>query len=689
MAYLGPRLGPSRVFLSGVSALRLLSSAGMDDMGLAMSRSSLERLEFDNVALKKLPLDPSEEQGVRQVKGACFSRVTPQPLTKPRFVAVSHQALALLGLDGEEVVNDPLGPEYLSGSKVMLGSEPAAHCYCGHQFGQFAGQLGDGAACYLGEVKVPSGQDPELLRENPSGRWEIQVKGAGLTPYSRQADGRKVLRSSIREFLCSEAMFFLGVPTTRAGSVVTSDSRVIRDVYYNGHARHERCSVVLRIAPTFIRFGSFEIFKPADEFTGRQGPSYGRDEIRGQMIDYVIEMFYPEIQQNYPDRVERNVAFFREVVLRTARLVAQWQCVGFCHGVLNTDNMSILGLTLDYGPYGFMDRFDPDFICNASDNSGRYSYQAQPAICRWNLVKLAEALAPELPPDRAEAVLEEYLDLYNRFYLENMRKKLGLLKKEDPEDEIMITKLLQTMHNTGADFTNTFRSLSLISCPTEENSEGEEDSVKKATDLLIEQCAIFWPIRIITVMFCICSELAMLLSMAQSNPTLFQMISDRATIARQLERLSKLKDLMETTQEELKTKQAEDWTSWITQYRKRLARELEGQSDVQAVQEERVRVMDSTNPRVILRNYIAQNAIEAAENGDFSEVQRVLKVLEKPFSSQPGLELPAWVGGGGTSAEGERDEGEEQQQEAATSMARNPVPYDSKPPAWAHEICVT
>ncbi|XP_068612965.1 protein adenylyltransferase SelO-1, mitochondrial-like isoform X2 [Brachionichthys hirsutus] len=659
-------------------------------MGLAMSRSSLERLEFDNVALQKLPLDPCDVPGVRQVKGACFSRVKPQPITNPRFVCVSHEALALLGLDGDEVMNDPLGPGYLSGSAAMPGSEPAAHCYCGHQFGHFAGQLGDGAACYLGEVKVPPGQHPELLRENPSGRWEIQVKGAGLTPYSRQADGRKVLRSSIREFLCSEVMFFLGVPTTRAGSLVTSDSRVVRDVYYSGHPRHERCSVVLRIAPTFLRFGSFEIFKQADELTGRQGPSYGRGEIRGQMMDYVIEMFYPEIQRTYPDRVERNVAFFREVMLRTARLVALWQCVGFCHGVLNTDNMSILGLTLDYGPYGFMDRFDPEFICNASDNNGRYSYQAQPAICRWNLVKLAEALAPEVPPERAAAVMDEYLDLYNGFYLENMRKKLGLLKQSEPEDEILVTELLRTMHDAGADFTNTFRILSQISSPTEEESAAEEDHVKKATDLFLEQCASLEELKAANQPTMDPRELAMLLSMAQSNPALFQMISDRATIARQLDRISKLKDLMETSQEALKAKHAEEWSSWITSYRKRLARELEGQSDVQALQEERVRVMNSTNPRVILRNYIAQNAIEAAEDGDFSEVQRVLKVLEKPFSSQPGLEFPAWVGGGETPRLGERDEGEERQQEATSaSGARGPVPYDSKPPAWATKMSVT
>lgn len=227
MACLRPQLGLSRNFLPGVSVIRLLSSAGMADMGMAMSRSPLERLDFDNIALKKLPLDQSEEPGVRQVKGACFSRVKPQPLTKPRFVAVSQKALALLGLDGEEVLNDPLGPEYLSGSKIMAGSEPAAHCYCGHQFGQFAGQLGDGAACYLGEVKVPPGQDPELLRENPSGRWEIQVKGAGLTPYSRYKRFFSLLLLSTDVHLTKRIHFYLSVMSLHYFSLVHFGSKIV------------------------------------------------------------------------------------------------------------------------------------------------------------------------------------------------------------------------------------------------------------------------------------------------------------------------------------------------------------------------------------------------------------------------------------------------------------------------------
>ncbi|KAG5830445.1 hypothetical protein ANANG_G00310700 [Anguilla anguilla] len=682
--------GRTHIFRPCLILFRSLFTAGMDPMGSAFSRSLLECLHFDNVALKKLPIDPSEESGVRIVKGACFSRVQPQPLVNPKFVAVSEPALALLGLNAEEVLRDSLGPEYLSGSKLMPGSEPAAHCYCGHQFGHFAGQLGDGAACYLGEVKAPADQSVDLLNENPCGRWEIQVKGAGLTPYSRQADGRKVLRSSIREFLCSEAMFGLGVPTTRAGSVVTSDLRVARDVFYDGRPRLERCSVVLRIAPTFIRFGSFEIFKPVDDLTGRQGPSVGRNDIRAQLLDYVIETFYPEVQRNHADRAERNAAFFREVTVRTAKLVAQWQCVGFCHGVLNTDNLSIVGVTLDYGPFGFMDRFDPDFVCNASDTSSRYSYQAQPAVCRWNLARLAEALGPELSPQSAEAVLDEYLPLYNGFYLGNMRKKLGLLRKEEPEDEMLVTELLQTMHNTGADFTNTFRCLSQVPCPSgEETQEEEEEALGHSVDLLMEQCSTLEELKEANKPTMDHRELVMVLSLAESNPALFQMLADKKAVSKQLERLARLKELVDTNQEDLRAKQREDWTRWVRQYRKRLAREHGGQSDPRLVEEERARAMDSANPRVVLRNYIAQNAIEAAEAGDFSEVQRVLKVLEKPFSAQPGLEQPGWTrpaGGGDTG--GEEEEGAAE--EGAGPASRQPfVPYDSKPPVWASEICVT
>ncbi|MBN3322876.1 SELO protein, partial [Atractosteus spatula] len=695
MAAVSLRFAWFRNFDSGISALRgartSASATGMDSMGSAASRSPLERLQFDNVALRRLPLDPSQEPGTRTVRGACFSRVQPQPLLRPRFVAVSGPALSLLGLDAEEVLRDPLGPEYLSGSRVMPGSEPAAHCYCGHQFGHFAGQLGDGAACYLGEVRAPPGQSEELLRENPSGRWEIQVKGAGLTPYSREADGRKVLRSSVREFLCSEAMFGLGVPTTRAGSLVTSDSTVLRDVFYSGRPRPESCSVVLRVAPTFVRFGSFEIFKPQDELTGRQGPSAGRDDIRAQLLDYVIDTFYPDIQQSQgADRVERNAAFFREVTVRTARLVAQWQCVGFCHGVLNTDNMSVLGLTLDYGPFGFMDRFDPDFVCNASDTGGRYSYSAQPSVCRWNLERLAEALGPELPAPRAEAIVAEFVPQYNAFYLGNMRRKLGLLRRETPEDEELVTLLLQTMHNTGADFTNTFRSLSQVPSPGVPDSEGAGGPVSRSVELLLAQCASLEELRAAHRPTMDPRELAMILTLAQSNPSLFQILSERRSVLRELKRLEKLKELLETSEEQLRERQREEWTSWVQKYRERLALEFTGESDMEAGEAERVRVMNCTNPRVVLRNYIAQNAIEAAECGDFSEVQRVLKVLQQPYTDQPGLEMPGGLGGRAGGAEvGEREEGGPESAGEAGGAPRVCVPYSSKPPAWAAELCVT
>ncbi|XP_050405227.2 protein adenylyltransferase SelO, mitochondrial-like [Patella vulgata] len=299
--------------------------------------AKLETLNFDNLALRSLPIDPNKEIRPRQVSGACFSKVKPIPVKNPVLVAYSASAMELLDLSQEELDRTDFA-EYFSGNKLLPRSDPAAHCYCGHQFGYFSGQLGDGATMYLGEVV-----------NKKSERWEIQFKGAGLTPYSRTADGRKVLRSSIREFLCSEAIHHLGIPTTRAGTCITSDSKVIRDIFYDGHPIEERCTIILRIAPTFIRFGSFEIFKPMDPETGRAGPSVGRKDVLVQLLDYTAKTFYPEIWSEYEsDKQKVYIEMYKEIIRRTARLVVEWQAVGWCHGVLNTDNMSILGLTIDY-----------------------------------------------------------------------------------------------------------------------------------------------------------------------------------------------------------------------------------------------------------------------------------------------------------------------------------------------------
>uniref|UniRef100_A0A8C5MC63 Selenoprotein O n=1 Tax=Leptobrachium leishanense TaxID=445787 RepID=A0A8C5MC63_9ANUR len=565
----------------------------------------LRSLTFDNLALRSLPVEPgdgTEEEArlSRQVPGACFSRVRPTPVKNPRLVAASSSALELLGLSLEEEEEE--AAEYLSGSRLLPGSEPAAHCYCGHQFGNFAGQLGDGAAMYLGEVLGPTGE-----------RWEIQIKGAGLTPFSRQADGRKVLRSSIREFLCSEAMHHLGIQTTRAGSCVTSDSSVVRDIFYDGNPKEEKCTIVLRIAPTFLRFGSFEIFKELDEFTGRRGPSVNRNDIRVQMLDYVIGAFYPDIQLKHADnKVERNAAFFREITRRTARLVAEWQCVGFCHGVLNTDNMSIVGVTIDYGPYGFLDRYDPDHICNGSDNMGRYAYNKQPEICKWNLGKLAEALVPELPLDISQSILEEEYDPeFQRCYLQKMRKKLGLVQLEREDDGKLISDLLETMNATGADFTNTFRALSRYA--------GDSISSEDFLDLLLEQCASAEELKVVFKPKMDPRQLSMMLMLAQSNPQLFALIGTKTDISKELERIERYTELQESSEEQLLKDNRARWTEWLHKYSDRLSKDRASVGDGISLAE-RVEIMDSHNPAFVLRNYIAQNAIDAAENGDFSEL---------------------------------------------------------------------
>ncbi|KTG33864.1 hypothetical protein cypCar_00022526, partial [Cyprinus carpio] len=576
-----------------------------------------------------------------------------------------------LGLNTDDVLRDRHGAEYLSGSRVIPGSEPAAHCYCGHQFGHFAGQLGDGAVCYLGEVEVEAGaeQSSNPISTSPCGRWEIQVKGAGLTPYSRQSDGRKVLRSSIREFLCSEAMFALGIPTTRAGSLVTSDLYVQRDVFYSGNPRPERCSVVLRIAPTFIRLSTSISIYPQTH----------------------IEIKFFNLRFHLARLRSSTLWMTSQVTMRTAKLVALWQSVGFCHGVLNTDNMSILGLTIDYGPFGFMDRFDPEFVSNASDKKGRYSYEAQPYVCRWNLARLAEALGAELQSAKAGAILDEFMTIYQDCYLAIMRRKLGLLRQQEPEDVELVADLLKTMHITGADFTNTFRLLSAVSCPAGEQKD--RDRTDSVVELIVEQCASLEELKHVARKTrqenC---ELEMILSMAETNPGMFNMVANQPEVAKQLEKIGRLKELLVISEVELKIKQRDHWQRWVKQYRRRLAHECDEVSDPAAVEKERVRSMNATNPAVVLRNYIAQNAIEAAERGDFSEVQQLLKVLENPYSVSPDLERPVWSAGSESDqADGNSIKGQEVKENTKRKAAADThqIPYNSKPPAWARTICVT
>jgi serine/tyrosine/threonine adenylyltransferase len=475
---------------------------------------TLDNLPFDNT-YARLP-------------EAFHQRVEPTPVPNPYLIAFNPDAARLIDLD-PSVATQPEFVQAFAGNRRLPGSEPVAMKDAGHQFGSYVPQLGDGRAILLGEVQNAAGQ-----------KWDLHLKGGGRTAFSRFGDGRAVLRSSIREYLACEAMAGLGVPTTRALCIVGTDLEIHREWAETG-------ALVVRMAPSHVRFGSFEVFAHR-----------GQTEEVKILADYVIEQHFPHLRT----ADDRYVAFLREVVERTARLVAKWQAVGFAHGVLNTDNMSILGLTLDYGPYGFMEDFEPGFVCNHSDETGRYAFDQQPRIGYWNLAALAEALLSLMPLDDAKAALNTFPDVFNAHMNELMAAKLGLTTAEGNQE--LWTGILDVLASAHTDYTRFFRTLAAFSSAPGANN----DSVR----------SLF------------------------SDPKQFD--------------------------------------AWAQQYGDWLRSEG-------SVDSERKTRMDRVNPKYILRNYLAQVAIDKAHKKEFSEVDRLRTVLRLPFDEQPEMEhyaepAPEW-----------------------------------------------
>ncbi|MCD7098731.1 YdiU family protein [Stenotrophomonas sp. MMGLT7] len=494
---------------------------------------------FDNHFVAELPGERDGGLQPHAVEGALWSPVAPTPVAAPRLVAYSAEMADALGFDAADIA-DPLFAQVFAGNALYPGMQPWAANYGGHQFGQWAGQLGDGRAISLGEVVAADGR-----------RWELQLKGAGTTPYSRGADGRAVLRSSIREFVCSEAMHHLGVPTTRALCLVGSGEPVVRDMFYDGHPRAEPGAVVCRVAPSFVRFGSFEL-----------PTSRGDVALLRQLADFTIARDFPELRGQgeslYAD-------WFAQVCERTASMVAQWMRVGFVHGVMNTDNMSILGLTLDYGPYGWIDDYDPDWTPNTTDaQRRRYRFGWQPQVAHWNLGRLAQALAPlfgDVQPLRAG--LERYLAAYARAEREVVAGKLGLAQAGDA-DVALMAELQSWMHVAQVDMTLLFRALM--------------DIDPERPDFAALDAAFYDPGR---------REAAL--------PVL---------------------------------------DGWWLRYAARLR---EDPLDP-AVRRQRMRL---ANPRYVPRNYLLQQVIDRAEQGDEAGIGELLEVLRHPYDDQPGREAYA------------------------------------------------
>lgn len=395
------------------------------------------RLTFDNAFVRELPGDPEEGTWTRQVQGALWSKVEPTPVRAPKLLAHSMEMASRLGIDDADIVR-PEFAEIFGGNALLEGMEPYAANYGGHQFGHWAGQLGDGRAISLGEVVDAKGE-----------RFELQLKGAGPTPYSRRADGRAVLRSSIREFVCSEAMHHLGVPTTRALSLVATGDQVMRDMFYDGNAKMEPGAIVCRVSPSFLRFGNFEL--PA---------SRGDVDLLKTLTDFCIRRDFPHL---HGEGEGLYAEFFAEVCERTAMMIAHWMRVGFVHGVMNTDNMSVLGLTIDYGPYGFVDDFDPNFTPNTTDaGQGRYRFAHQPKIAHWNLARLARAISPLFSSlDPLEAGLQRYVEVFEKASRDDIARKLGLEECRDEDIELM-RAVQALLYEAEVDMTIFYRQLSEV-----------------------------------------------------------------------------------------------------------------------------------------------------------------------------------------------------------------------------------
>ncbi|HUF33800.1 MAG TPA: YdiU family protein [Acidimicrobiales bacterium] len=517
--------------------------------------TDLDRLPFDNRFTSLLPADPDTSGSRRQVHGAAYSRVQPTSVAAPRTLAWSPEVADLLGLDPELCRSQDFA-EVFAGSRIPAGADPFAMVYGGHQFGSWAGQLGDGRAIALGEVVDREG-----------GHQMLQLKGAGPTPYSRTADGRAVLRSSIREFLCSEAMHHLGIATTRALSLVTTGDQVVRDVLYDGNPAAEPGAVVCRVAPSFTRFGTFQL--PA---------SRGDLELLRQLVEVTLRTDFAHLVDDAVPLAGQVAAMFAEVCDRSAELVVDWMRVGFVHGVLNTDNMSITGLTIDYGPYGWLESFDPGWTPNTTDaGMRRYRYGAQPQVVQWNLLQLANALvALTDDPGPFEAALHDYGDTYHRRFREMTAARLGWGAPRDGDDALT-EALFGVLVRTEVDQVRFFRDLARV--PVDPDA-GDDDLLAPLDGSWYQPDEVVGDVR-------------------------------------------------------------EAIVGWLRSWGERAA--AGGLDD-----DKRRHRMDALNPRFVLRNYLAQEAIDLAEQGDASLVTELLDVLRRPYDEQPGRERfadrrPEWA----------------------------------------------